>query len=607
MRVRTGFMSCGGPPPAGSIGRVPASGSRPAGLVVCCWLLAGCLGGGSGGEWSGGEWSGGDGGRPTMDAGDEGPQGQRDAHVPADTAGPGADLAATGDLAAPDAGRPEQDAGEQPVDLGREDTGLDLGPAEDSGFPDAGREDAGPVAQPDTGPAGEDGGQIIVPQSCDFAHVAEFPAPLALPAPAAFPLPAWLPAAEDDGDVLDGPPAPIAHAEPRPPYTYRIWPAGTKDAGLVMPGYDDNLPLFERARDWEGGTRCYETPVGALELTEDEAYDLYRSIAEETTGVRVNGSPGVRSVLGLRGTYPGTFSWHGNRPDLFNDTLVLFWQDEAGKQVLEFPAHTDVGARDFGVNSSSSLWPNRRYRYVNGWHRDYNALRIAEQGYRVRDDTNHNGHWDSNRNGWLPPRTADDRDRTGSGHNIHMGSVDAPLGQAHVGGWSAGCQVVPGMANWTAFITHAWTGEGDRVDYFLVDARDIPPRVWQPCQPDGSHECPFLIEGLPYADTRDTSRAGYTEFDVYDCSAAHEGGPELVYELRLDRSGTLDVRVDCVEPVDIDVHLLEGDDHRSCRARDHIGFELAITPGRYLIVADTWVDGGGVTRAGPYTLHVELR
>jgi len=146
--------------------------------------------------------------------------------------------------------------------------------------------------------------------------------------------------------------------------------------------------------------------------------------------------------------------------------------------VREFPVHTDVGARDFGENSSSSLRPNRRYHHINGWHRStYNALYMIDEGYRVRDDTNHNGHWDSDRNGWLPPRTANDRDRIGGAHNIHTGQVEGSLGTARVGGNSAGCQVIPGMANWIEFIEWLWTGEGDVVEYFLIDVRDIAPDV----------------------------------------------------------------------------------------------------------------------------------
>jgi hypothetical protein len=42
-----------------------------------------------------------------------------------------------------------------------------------------------------------------------------------------------------------------------------------------------------------------------------------------------------------------------------------------------------------------------------------------------------------------------------------------------VDSWSAGCQVIPGMANWTEFITNAWTMPGDPVDTFLVDGTSV--------------------------------------------------------------------------------------------------------------------------------------
>jgi hypothetical protein len=375
-----------------------------------------------------------------------------------------------------------------------------------------------------------------------------------------------------------------------------------------MPDYSDDMPLFERGGPWLTVTRCYETPRGVELLTESEAYDMYKAVAELTTGTAMVTTPGVRTVVGLRGAYPGTFEWHGNAPDLFNDTIVLLWIDDDGlRHVREFPVNTDTGARDFGVDSSSSLLPNRRYYYVNGWHRSYNALHIDEDGYRVADDSNHNGHWDSARNGWLPPRTADDHFRTGGGHNIHMGSVDAPLGSAIVDGWSAGCQVIPGMDNWTEFIYRAWTASGDRVNYFLIDVRDIDPAVWWGhCEPDGTHQCPFRIESFPFTDDGDTTGWPVSEFDVYNCSDADESGPEVVYLFTTGRSGTLSVSVDAPDGSDPDIHLLNGDDADACLDRAHISFEYALTPGRYFIVVDTYVEGGDVLD-GRYTLHVDLR
>jgi hypothetical protein len=402
-------------------------------------------------------------------------------------------------------------------------------------------------------------------------------------------------------------PGRVAHIEPLPPYTFSMPPVEMLDEELVMPGYEDDMELFERAAAWDEERRCWEVEDGAVWLTEDEAYDMYRTIAEATTGVAMDATPEVRSVIGLRGAYPGTFSWHGNLPDRFNDTLVLVWIDRGGaKHVREFPVTTDVGARDFGHESSSFLRPNRRYRYANDWHRTYNALHVAESGYRVRDDTNNNGHWDSDRNGWLPPVSVQDYDRTGSGHNIHMGSVDGPLGAAVVGAWSAGCQVIPGMSNWIEFITNAWTVLGDPVDYFLVDARDIPPDAWHPCTPDGTHACPLRIDAFPYVHSGDTSASPESLFDLYSCSDLDESGPEVVYAFTIDASATLSVSVECEDPVvDVDVHLLDGDDPDACLERAHWSFTYDISPGRYFIVADTYVDGAAVL-AGPYTLRVDI-
>jgi hypothetical protein len=331
---------------------------------------------------------------------------------------------------------------------------------------------------------------------------------------------------------------------------------------------------------------------------------MYRDIAERTTGVPLDAAVGARTVVGIRGAYPGSFLWHGNRPDLFNDTLVLLWKDNARKKnVREFPANTDVGVYHFESSPSSSLTPNRRYYYVNGWHGvpPYNALQIAETDYRVRNDTNGNGHWDDDRNGWLPP-DGEDYFREGSGHHIHVGAVDGPLAAARVDFWSSGCQLIPGMANWRAFIEQAWTGEGDEVSYFLVDARDIPSTVWSPCTPDGSRGCPFEIT-LPARIEGDTREASESVFHGYNCSTADESGPELLYVFTADRAGTLNAAVDCEPQVDIDIHLLSGADENACLARGHTSFAYDLTPGRYLMAADTYCDGKAQL-AGRFTLEL---
>ena len=388
--------------------------------------------------------------------------------------------------------------------------------------------------------------------------------------------------------------------EPTAPFIYSVR-GGDRETEINMPGYEDAMPRFERAKAFEHD-RCYELPETATYMDEAGAYDLYARIAEETTGVMVDKRIDRRTVLGIRGAYPGTFSWNGNRPNRFNDTLVLLWMDDTStKRVREFPAGTDTGVHVFGKERSSNLVSNRRYRYVNGWHgvNPYHALRIDEHGYQVRNDTNFNGHFDDDRNGWLPPE-GDDYFRTGSGHNIHVASVDGPLGEAAIDEWSAGCQVIPGIENWEAFITNAWTGEGDEVDYFLVDVRDIPGGVWSPCIPDGSHECPYSVT-LPFVTTGST-RAGAPLFDVYNCSDANESGPEQVYSFTTDRDGLIAAEVECSGPTDVDIYLLNGNDQNACLARGHTSVRQHVSPGRYWIIIDSYVDGEVL--AGDYRLSV---
>lgn len=406
----------------------------------------------------------------------------------------------------------------------------------------------------------------------------------------------------------------IAHVEPPPPYIFTLPGNGLRD-DITMPGYTDNMPLFARSREWEPGeSRCYETPAGVEVWDLETAYEKYISIAETSTGVEVSRTPGVRTVVGLRGASPGQFFWNGNSANRFNDTLVLLWLDASSAiHVLEFPAHTDTGPVDFGFHQSSSLRPNRVYPYVNGWHRDYNALRIAIDAYWVRDDANKNGHWDSDRNGWAPglPGLEDqeDHDRTGNAHNIHVASVDGPLLSAGVDSWSAGCQTVAGMANWTQFITHAWTGSGDPVNYHLVDVRDIDPGAFAPCVPDGSHECPFRIHSLPYHFEGTTSLQGSNLHSSYNCSPADESGPELVWVLHLQEEATLRLSLDDVvgDPgPDIDIHLLEGDDSAACIARGDVEVIQWVPPGRYLIIADTWVSDG-IPLTGAFRLDIQAQ
>jgi len=437
--------------------------------------------------------------------------------------------------------------------------------------------------------------------ACSLSYQFEPYDPGTLPAMLPPPGAAGLPEVPSATPTID----PIAHLDPAPPGLETLALEGRED--IVLPSYDDDMPLFERAQGWTEPYRCYELPDGGRYLSQDEAWYLYRDIAERTTGQSIDASPGARTVIGMRGAYPGTFAWNGNDPNLFNDTLVLLWRDPQGQRhVREFPVNTDTGAYDFGYHSSSSLRPNRVYAYRNGWHKTYNALHIDEESYQVRDDANKNGHWDSDRNGWYPPEIDPDHDRTGSGHNIHMASVDGPLGSAHVHNWSAGCQTIPGIANWKEFIAMAWTGMGDPVSYFLIDVRDIDPEVWAVCpQQTGTRNCPFRVKSFPFSDARNTNDSESFEFPMYNCSPANEAGPEFFYVFDLAQPATVHVQVDDIVGVgqDIDVHLLDGDSPMACLARDDVAFSLWVPPGRYWVVADTYFEGGAAL-AGAYVIEL---
>ena len=387
--------------------------------------------------------------------------------------------------------------------------------------------------------------------------------------------------------------SPVAYPEPLPKRTWKTAARNQRGEDVSMPDYNDSMPLFERSESWSG-TRCYELPEGAVWLSEEQAWALYRDIAEQTTGVPVEIGNDVRTVIGIRGSFPGEFRWNGNLPQSFNDSLVLIWRDSSGGHVREFPVNTDTGAYNFGTDSSSSLKANRRYRHEGGWHRgSYEALTIAEYGYYVTDDTNHNGHWDSDRNGWLPPDSGEDHTREGSGHNIHVASVDGPLEDATIDNWSAGCQTIPGMKNWTSFITEAWPGSGVELNYFLVDARDIAPEAFgKSCSPDGSLDCPYRIESLPYSSRGSTKGRTNRDFASYNCSGANEGGAEEAYLLVVDDYGTLSVTVEDDDQTDIDIHLLEAGDSDACLVRDDTDFTWDLSPGRYWILADSYVSNG---------------
>lgn len=124
---------------------------------------------------------------------------------------------------------------------------------------------------------------------------------------------------------------------------------------------------------------------------------------------------------------------------------------------------------------------------------------------------------------------------------------------------------------------------------------------------DGSHDQPFEIAALPFADARDSALAPGLELDVYSgCgSNADESGPENLYRIELDATTSLRAVVLDRAGVDVDIHLL--DDSASevgCIARDDLVIEETVGPGTYYFALDTYVNGEGVEQSGEYTFVV---
>ena len=120
---------------------------------------------------------------------------------------------------------------------------------------------------------------------------------------------------------------------------------------------------------------------------------------------------------------------------------------------------------------------------------------------------------------------------------------------------------------------------------------------------------PIQIEAFPFRDRRDTRTSGGSTLNTYGCALdKDQSGGEFVYAFEVPRRSLLLVELDD-EPgdeVDIDLHLLTDLDESACRARHNHSLHEIVEPGRYFIVADTFVGAEGTVRAGPYMLRAHL-
>jgi hypothetical protein len=140
----------------------------------------------------------------------------------------------------------------------------------------------------------------------------------------------------------------------------------------------------------------------------------------------------------------------------------------------------------------------------------------------------------------------------------------------------------------------------------VLEAEDIFEPSGAPRRGDGSPTDPIVVDGFPFADTRNTATGGTRLVDSYPgCMASqNEGGREFLYRFTLERPTTIYALVLDRGGVDIDIHLLDdtADPTSGCIARDHIELEEELAPGTYHLSLDTFVSGSGTVNSGEYTV-----
>lgn len=135
--------------------------------------------------------------------------------------------------------------------------------------------------------------------------------------------------------------------------------------------------------------------------------------------------------------------------------------------------------------------------------------------------------------------------------------------------------------------------------------------VAEPPPPAGHRLNPLPVAAFPFHDARSTADGPSQYFNFYSSpddtcgSDIPEYGREWVYSLDLCQPGTLAVHVPAYPDRDPDVHLLAALEQDACLARAHTDFSLAVTPARYYLTVDTFVDDS-VEQEGPYELDVDF-
>lgn len=128
----------------------------------------------------------------------------------------------------------------------------------------------------------------------------------------------------------------------------------------------------------------------------------------------------------------------------------------------------------------------------------------------------------------------------------------------------------------------------------------------EPTVLSGTRADPRRITTFPFAEDNDTRLGPSNYFNSYGCRPGlAEYGREWVYQVELCEPGTLSATVQDGAGVDVDLHLLTGPMERDCTARDDGQIEAELSPGRYYVVADSYVDDH-LPQEGAFHLEVNF-
>lgn len=140
----------------------------------------------------------------------------------------------------------------------------------------------------------------------------------------------------------------------------------------------------------------------------------------------------------------------------------------------------------------------------------------------------------------------------------------------------------------------------DRLRRTILAGEDAPDVDAPRLSGHGAADDPFVIEQLPFADRRDTRTFGTDAITSYPtCGTQSEVGNEVYYRLDVAAAGMFHVYV-ADAAADIDLHVLrDSPTAAACLVRGDTQIHVALEPGTYYVVADTFAQ-----KAGDFTLVV---